>query len=190
MQDDKRPQVMELSHILYRRNEIEVRRRKAKSKVSYYEEVKRLIKHYRVSVARVSSLARQIRVSANTAPGILDLRYSLDSAKKEVASYNTGKMKPFKWLDKASDLNKRILKYRAEYMRARYDTARLTCQTRKRVARLISELKANINYQSGTAFVESLSLFGKTEQILAKDFESMFREVEANKAIEKALRIK
>jgi len=192
MMDDKRPLVMELVHILYRRNQIEVRRRKAKSKIGYYEEIKRTIKSYREAQSKVTSLARSIR-AFDTSFGEVSLdrlNEQLEAAKKQVAAYDVQKMKPFKWMDRVSELNKRILKHRAEYMKARYDTARLTCQTRKRVGRLTTELKANINYQFGTAFVQSLSIDNNAERIESKEFEKMFREVDANKAIEKALRSK
>lgn len=190
MQEDKRALVMELAYILHRRNLIEVRRRRAKSKINYYETIKQTIKDYKRDVGIVASFTRTLRsrVDIDCDIALTRLEKQLDAAKNKVASYSRHKMKPFKWLSNISGLNKQILKYRAEYMKARYDAARLTCQTRKRVARLTKLLSANINYQFGTSFVESLSLFNNTERVLASEFEPMYREIDANKAIDKVLR--
>lgn len=193
MQDDKRPLVMELAHILHRRNEIEVRRRRAKSKISYYETMKRMVKKYREDVAALAGTKRTARVLAFQGVSAERVESQCKAAQDRVDQWQHEKMRPFKWLDKASELNKQILKYRAEYMRARYDAARLTCQTRKRVARLTTLLDARINYQFGTGFVSWFAVNASEETagatvFEAKDFEAMYRETDANKAIEKALR--
>lgn len=182
--EDKRVLVMELAYILHRRNTIEVRRRRAKNKIGYYEELKRVVKNYKIAVDLVAHLKRAVRVGQAH-------ESELKKAEVKVGAFSAQKMKPFKWLNNISGLNKRILKHRAEYMKARYDAARLTCESRKRVARLTAMLAANINYQFGTGFVESIHVFRNTadqQQIPHTDFESMYREVEANKAIERMLR--
>lgn len=184
MTEDKRILVMELAYILHRRNTIEVRRRRAKNKIGYYEELKRVVKNYKIAVDKVSYLKRAIRAGQAQESALKD-------AEAQVRVFSNQKMKPFKWLNNVSGLNKRILKHRAEYMKARYDAARLTCESRKRVARLTAVLVANIKYQFGTGFVESLCVFRNTvdqQWISYIDFELMYREVEANKAIERMLR--
>lgn len=193
MQDEQRALVMELAHILYRRNQIEVRRRRAKSKISYYEDLKRTVKQYKEDVAKVGSLTRTIRaMDPNVGDVSRDrLESQLEAQKQKVESYKTNRSRPFKFLNNVSELNKRILRYRAEYMKARYDTARLTCQTRKRVARLTNLLQCTIDYQFGTAFVQAIGFKDRsTPRISRTEFEAMYREVDANKAIEKALRSK
>lgn len=184
---------MELVHIVHRRNIIEIRRRRAKSKIAYYEELKQLVKSYKADAAALRDMYRDC-MKPESSGAVLKHRQELYAAKKaKVESYSSSsrKMKPFKWLDNLSGLNKRILKHRAEYMKARYETARLTCQTRKRVARLTSLLGVNINYQMGTGFVGNIIVFRNTPQqktIDATEFEPTYREVEANRAIERMLK--
>jgi hypothetical protein len=112
---------------------------------------------------------------------IVSLQNKLDALKKQ-------KMKPFKFMDRVSELNKRILKHRAEYVQARYETARLTCSTRKRLGRLLKLLGCNIDYQMGTGFVQAILFKGRRDPIPYTEFEAMAREVEANRAIERMLR--
>jgi len=196
MQDEKRALVMELAHVLYRRNLIEVRRRRAKSKIGYYEDLKRTVQAFKGTNNRVMSLTREIRhlerrsqqMGGNVDVELKMTRESLEHELKRLANMTSGKNPPNKWMNRVSELNKQILKHKAEYMKARYDAARLTCQTRKRVARLTSLLKCTIDYQMGTAFVQAIGFKGTYDRIPHVEFEAMYREVDANKAIEKALR--
>lgn len=112
-------------------------------------------------------------------------------AQTKVDSFNKARNRPFKFLDRVSELNKRILKHKADYTRARYDTAKLTCSTRKRVFRLTQLLRCTIDYQMGTAFVQSIGFKdGESESVPHRMFEVLGREYEANKAVEKMLRSK
>lgn len=195
MQDDKQPLMMELAYILHKRNLIEVRRRRAKSKVHYYQSMKDCVVEYKKFASMLSTLKRDIlkytrlhSIDGDWAIRIKNDTNAAEAIASKIQAMKLKKMKPFKWLDKASVLNKLILKYKAEYATCRYETARLTCQTRKRVNRLTKLLNANINYQHGTGFVRNFSMNSHMEIIPAENFEAMYREVEANKAIEKMLK--
>lgn len=186
MQDEKRPLIMELAHVLHRRNMIEVRRRRAKSKIGYYEAIKRDLKQFKTLQSQAVSWKHEIGTYKHSGrlAAALAAKESLEGLDKRMESLNHPK-----WMGKVSELNKLILKYKAEYMVARYDTARLTCQTRKRVSRLTKLLNCFIDYQMGTAFVAAIGFRDpQMERIGHEQFEAMYREVDANKAIEKALR--
>ncbi len=200
MKDENRPLVAELAYILYKRNCIELRRRRAKSKFGYYEQMKDAVKDYKASQSRLNLLVREINVmlkNPNFNPNPDFLTGRLWTEKKEEADKlqdkldhydNKAKMRPKKWMNKISELNKQILRYRAEYMVAKYDTARLTCQTRKRVARLTALLQCWIDYNYAGAFVDRIRFKDGSEAIEASKFEAMYREHDATKAIEKMLK--
>ena len=149
MKDELRPLIYELAHICHSRNELETKRRSAKNKIAYYENIK--------------------------------------------ANLSSGDKTTAKWLNKKSELNKLILKYRADYMKARYLIANHTCKTRKRVTRLTKLLSSRIHYKFGTGSVQMFTYeirdsSGKVESLNIVDETAMktyAKEYEADKAVER-----
>jgi septal ring factor EnvC (AmiA/AmiB activator) len=197
MQDEKRPLIMELCYNLYKRNQIELRRRSAKNKVHYYSSLKREVVRFKDITKKINNCDRELK-SLSRSIGEQDELFRRCIHRRADLEVELDNMPSTysKWVNKVSELNKRILQHRADYMKARYDAARLTCSNRKRVNRLCKLLGANVEYQFGTAFISHVS-FKDSKGIESFDlrinnteFKTFYNEHEANKAVEKMLNSK
>jgi hypothetical protein len=176
--DDKQALFMELGHILHKRNMIATRRNNARFKISYYKNIKEIVDAHRDFHPELDRLINRIDYSKEARNLIHRHEQRIDRLK--------GLPCPKKWIDNISGLRKQILKYEAENLVAKYDAAKLTYATRKRVSQLTKLLEVRLNYQNG--YVVGFYDKNGDRHVSSKSFPEMYREVEAAKAIERMLK--
>lgn len=101
------------------------------------------------------------------------------------ASYYKYASNTIKWSKNPSGLKRMVLKYRAEEAKAKYDTARHTKATHKRVLQLLKQLGMRLRWDNG--YVYYFGTKDYSEYTYREEFEAMYKEVEANRAIDRML---
>lgn len=180
--------VIELASIAYKRNQIESKRRKAKSKRAYYVQQKNIVYAHMGYSMKLKALQSKFEFMSKSThledrtkasellPKIQYIQASLAFTKNYYPF-------PKKWFGKLSELNKLILKHEADYVKAKYEQARHTSKTKNKVAKLLKALNFKVSYDNG-----KITFFGKQGSCFSQDqFESLAKEFEANKAIERII---
>ena len=101
------------------------------------------------------------------------------------ASYYETAHNTVKWSKDISELNRMILKYRAEEAKAKYSIAKHTKATHKKVLQLTKQLGVRLRWDNG--YIYSFLTKDYSEHWFRSEFEKMYQEVEANKAIDRMI---
>jgi hypothetical protein len=129
---------------------IEQRRSRALSKISYYKNLKRVVKAWSPNPE-----VQQLRSSMEGlgpwcgADQKQENKQKLDNLLSNIRYTRERHPKPTKWMGRMHDLNKKVLFHQMEYVKAKYDAARHTTKTRKRVKFLLEKLDATLRYRNG-----------------------------------------
>jgi hypothetical protein len=176
--DDRVALEQELAYYLHQRNLIEKRRSTARYRLGYYSEIKR----------RIRACNEAMRTYGN-------LEDALSTSDEFVIRYNASKGYPKKWKNRARELHMICLRYQAAYVKAKYDTAKFTLKTTKRVRYIARILDVRIMYREG--FVHGFAPIERNpryinsidaDRFVDRDqMASMYREHEARKAVESML---
>lgn len=206
MEDENRPLLLELCNIAHKRNQIELRRSRALSKISYYREIKKRVEIHGVSSPLLRTLKRRhayynIHAQANGAVlyhfALNEVINELEAETKRlnrVAAYTD--KPPKKWQNNIRELRTVIMRHELEYLKAKYDAAKLTQATSKKVLSIIKKIDVHLGYKNGA--IEAIYFNGYfnvdnetvPEPIFRSKIHKLSEEFEANKAIEKMLRSK
>jgi hypothetical protein len=184
---EKYPLLTELASIVKKRNLIDRQRTRARCKASYYRVIKENVNAWNLQSSSLSTMKQRLKWEV-----IPVLRRNLE--RDIVIKQNELKAQrrlpcPKKWLKKTRELNMLILKYEAEAAQARYEIAKLTCNTNARVRYINKQLSSCLNYDNGQvqAIIVPSNNANDCDWLHSEEIERLANEHEGIKVVEDML---
>lgn len=143
MDKERQPLIIELCYLATKRNEINVRRHRARWRKNYYSHALSVVEAHNGSNAKLRYLERHNANGAKQA--------AIDSIKSNMEWLKKKHPKPTKWLNMGlHKLRSLVLQGQGEYAMAKHQTMEFTIENRERVKYLVNELDCSIRYDNGS----------------------------------------
>lgn len=155
MDKERQPLIVELCYLAAKRNEINVRRHRARFRKNYYVHALRVVEAHNNSNYELRQLRSKLEVTVpNNVDGIHEcarLQNKISLIERSMRSLIERHPKPTKW--QAMGLHKLrslILQGEGEYALAKHETMEFTIKHRERVKYLTNELQCSLRYDNGS----------------------------------------
>lgn len=187
-----RPAILELCYIAQKRNEINLRRHRAKYKKQYYQNAIHVVEAHNKTnskLRRLKSKLDQLDLSssynvhecANIQSQIQRIEKSMDCLVKLYP-------KPKKWKNMGlHKLRSLVLKFEGEYALAKHETMELTLRTRLRIKYLLDLINGSFSYDNGSIVLLTINSPEGEEFLRERAIAEYAKQHEIDLAVEEML---
>jgi hypothetical protein len=150
-----RPLILEICHLATVRNDINLRRHRARSRKSYYANAVRILEAHKESNSQLRYLRNKLENTVMNSAGdvhtVANLNSKIDAILASMEYLRTENPRPKKWLDMGlHKLRSLVLQNEGEYALTKHETMEFSIKNRSRVKHLLKQLNCRLVYDNGS----------------------------------------